>query len=88
MSNSNKQSVKSKEKLAKKRKLSRNKGFIVVYGLHSCRCCEAEMRFRSEEAALHAWQQAGAQISASITDDVGDVHEYIDTFSGPRFVRS
>jgi len=69
----------------KKKKLKRerrHRGFIQVTAQLSCGCCTTEMLFKSRENAVAAFNKAGLDSSADITDDKGVAHSGVDTFYG------
>lgn len=52
-----------------------------------CGCCSDILHFKSEENIQKAFEKAGLGSSVTITDDVGNVVEGIDTFYGYREVK-
>lgn len=54
-----------------------------VYMVHLvCGCCQGELHFSSPEAIATAFENAGLTSSGTITDELGNVVEDIDTFYG------
>ena len=66
----------------KNKKHKDNNGTIPIYAMCDCGCCKEELRFFSEKTALEALKKVGLGNFKTIVDDLGVVHEGLDTFYG------
>ena len=76
-----------REREEKARRLQRAKDKLAPYKVEAnqtCGCCSTTLAFKSKASARAAFQKAGLTSFGTITDDLGQVHEGVDTFYGFR----
>ncbi len=63
-------------------KLDIPNGMKIYTVLLSCGCCEANLFFSSDDKARTAIKEVGLGCMQSITDEVGNTVDHVDTFYG------
>lgn len=53
---------------------------LTIIATATCKCCTIEMDFRSVHRARAAFDRAGLSECAVITDDIGNIHGFVNTF--------
>ena len=75
---------KRKERAEKEAKRLRKLAPFVVIAQQGCGCCDSVMHFKSKENADAAFKALGLTCGGVIVDDLGECHQFIDTFYGYR----
>lgn len=76
--------AKAAERKAKEDKKRHRLAPYIVKAQLCCGCCDTTMHFKSKASARAAFEKAGLTSIGYIVDDLGEMHEGVDTFYGFR----